>query len=133
MDPEAFKVHVKNSEIYKCTKDGCKGPVKPQIVFFGEQLPPDFFVKHKLVKECDLMIVMGTALAVSPFNMLVDMTPKSCHQVLINRENTTYSGFDFEKGSNRLFLQGNCDDVVTKLVKDLGWQTEFDSIQSDYK
>jgi NAD-dependent SIR2 family protein deacetylase len=34
------------------------------------------------------MIVMGTALAVSPFNMLVEMVPKNCHQVLINRENT---------------------------------------------
>jgi NAD-dependent SIR2 family protein deacetylase len=56
------------------------------------------------VKECDLMIVMGTALAVSPFNMLVLETPKNCHQVLINRENTIEAGFNFEKGNNRLFL-----------------------------
>jgi NAD-dependent SIR2 family protein deacetylase len=33
----------------------------------------------KLVKSCDLMIVMGTALMVSPFNMLVEMAPKSAH------------------------------------------------------
>jgi NAD-dependent deacetylase sirtuin 2 len=80
------------------------------------------------VKECDLMIVMGTALAVSPFNMLVLNTPKNCHQVLINRENTIESGFNFEKGNYRLFLKGNCDDVVAKLVEDLGWKSEFESI-----
>ena len=91
-------------------------------MFFGENLPADFFVKSKVASKCDLMIVMGTALAVSPFNMLVGSTPGNCHQVLINRENTTNSGFDFEKGDYKLFIPGNCDDVVTKLAKDIGWE-----------
>ena len=78
------------------------------------------------------MIVMGTALAVAPFNMLVEWAPKSAHQVLINRENTRYSGFDFEKGNNRLFLEGNCDDVIEKLVQDLEWEKEFQAIKKSY-
>jgi NAD-dependent SIR2 family protein deacetylase len=71
-----------------CKKDGCKGPVKPDITFFGEGLPPSFFEAWDKIKDvpmdeddedpnserkfkdggCDLMIVVGTALAVGPFN-----------------------------------------------------------------
>lgn len=77
MNPLHFKEHVKRGEIYKCTK--CYGAVKPNIIFFGETLPKDFFVKIEKVEECDLMIVMGTALAVSPFNSLVEMVEKGTH------------------------------------------------------
>lgn len=69
------------------------------------------------------MIVMGTALAVMPFNMLVDTVPKNAHQVLINMENTKTHGFDFVNGGpNRLFLKGKCDDTIWKLAKDLSWE-----------
>ncbi len=61
------------------------------------------------------------------------MAPKNCHQVLINPEKTNLYGFDFEKDINKLFLQGNCDDITTKLVYDLGWHSEFESIKLDYK
>lgn len=86
--------------------------MKPQIVFFGEKLPDDFFAKMEMVRDCDLMIIMGTALAVMPFNMLVNDVPKGVHQVLINRENLKTQGFDFEKPLNRLFLPGSCDDTI---------------------
>ena len=61
------------------------------------------------------------------------MAPKNCHQVLINPENTNLCGINFEKDINRLFLQGKCDDIVTKLVYDLGWHSEFEGIKLDYK
>lgn len=32
--------------------------------------------------------------------------------VLINRENTKSSGYDFTNDFRRLFMQGDCDDVV---------------------
>ena len=44
------------------------GLVKPDIVFFGEQLPPRFFRQLQTdLPRCDLLIVMGTSLAVQPF------------------------------------------------------------------
>ena len=75
MDPSVLKACIKKGEIYRCSDTACNHPVKPNIVFFGENLPKDFFQKLITVKQCDLMIVMGTALAVSPFNALVDMAP----------------------------------------------------------
>jgi NAD-dependent SIR2 family protein deacetylase len=49
----------------------CDGPIKPDITFFGESLPDKFMkIWENLAKtkDCDLLIVIGTALAVSPFN-----------------------------------------------------------------
>jgi hypothetical protein len=58
---------------------------------------------------------MGTALAVSPFNFVVNMVEKDCPKVLINMENTAANGFDFvneEAFPERLFLQGKCDETI---------------------
>jgi NAD-dependent SIR2 family protein deacetylase len=79
------------------------------------------------------MLVIGTALAVHPFNMMVDMAPESAHLVLINKENTVVHGHhDFEKGANKLFLSGYCDETVTKLVKDVGWEQDLKNLIADY-
>jgi NAD-dependent SIR2 family protein deacetylase len=53
-------------KILYCSDDECKGPVKPNIVFFGEQLPKEFFkaIEPKSLLQIDLLLVMGTALAV---------------------------------------------------------------------
>jgi NAD-dependent SIR2 family protein deacetylase len=73
----------------------CEGPVKPEIVFFGEDLPLSFFKGYKKVENnCDLLIVIGTALAVSPFNHLVN-TVGDCPKVLFNMNNTKDSGYNF--------------------------------------
>lgn len=74
---DEFKASVQRGEVYRCQSGTkCTYPVKPRIIFFGEVLPDDFFKKMDAVEECDLMIIMGTALAVSPFNMLVGSAPR---------------------------------------------------------
>ena len=121
-------------KVYYCEKMGplygsngnpsC-GPVKPDIVFFGETLPQKFLDLLDTIKdECDLMIVMGTGLSVAPFNKMVLQVKAECPKVLINMENTWASGFDFKtkKMPERLFLQGKCDDIVVKISKDCGWE-----------
>lgn len=53
--------------------ESCPGIVKPDIVFFGENLPDKF---HNCMvadfPKCDLLIVMGSSLVVQPFASLVD-------------------------------------------------------------
>ena len=50
------------------------GLVKPDIVFFGESLPKRFFeCAERDFKKCDLLIIMGTSLAVYPFAGLINM------------------------------------------------------------
>ena len=107
----------------------CTGPVKPNIVFFGESLPFKFMSSLLEVKDkCDLLIILGSSLGYSPFNSIVTRVRADCPKVLINVENSpAQDEFDFKnaKYPERLFLQGNCDDVVGKIVMDCGWDEEF--------
>ena len=51
----------------------CGGYIKPDIVFFKEQLPSRFHDKLESdTKKCDLLLVMGTSLAVQPFASIVN-------------------------------------------------------------
>ncbi len=92
------------------------GVMKPDIVFFGENLPHTF---HSLVEadkhKVDLVLVMGSSLAVQPVASLITLIPAHVPCVLINREVVGQpSRFDVE-------LLGNCDSVCDILAKQLGW------------
>lgn len=118
--------------------------VKPDIVFFGESLPEAF---HKGLERdfprCDLLIVLGTSLAVQPFNQLIRMTPKGCPRVLINREPAGLAkrcaaargvkrirgGFCFGSAQRRdVFLEGDCDAGVQQICTRLGWADLLDQL-----
>eukprot|EP00347_Sterkiella_histriomuscorum_P016809 403351771 len=128
MDEQVLKEHIKKGVVYRCSGPECNGPVKPNIVLFGEAMPKDFFKKYQKIQDCDLVLVMGTALAVSPFNTLVSSAPKDIPKVLINRENTVEHGYDFTKGDDKLFLQGDCDEIIKKIIKDCRWEKDFKGI-----
>ena len=63
-----------------------EGVMKPDIVFFGEQLPERF---HDCVKNdreaCDLVLVMGSSLEVAPVKMLPALLNDQAPAVLLNR------------------------------------------------
>ena len=71
-----------SEEIPTC--DACGGVVKPDIVFFGEDLPARF--KDLLEPDfsaCDLLIVMGTSLNVQPFAGLVHRVKQTTPRLLV--------------------------------------------------
>ena len=74
-------------KLNQVNSDECGGPIKPNITFFGEDLPEEFeeaATDIKLDREIDLLIVIGTALAVYPFCNIVDLVGKRTPKVLIN-------------------------------------------------
>lgn len=110
--------------------------VKPDITFFGENLPERF---HRLIDEdfskCDLLIIMGSSLVVQPFASLIDMVSDTCPRLLINLNKCgegdrmlrllgIYRGLNFnkEKGGRDVFWQGTCDDGAELLASKLGWE-----------
>ena len=132
--------HVERGEPMKCAK--CSKWVKPDIVFFGENLPERFAKLAKIDfnrENCDLLIVLGTSLQVQPFASLIEYPETDTPRILINREKvgeipTRRSffergigrgrGFDFSphgKREDALFL-GDCDDGVVEICKHLGWE-----------
>ena len=53
--------------------------MKPDIVFFGEGLPPRFFqLTEGDFEACDLLLVIGTSLVVQPFASLVGESSGAC-------------------------------------------------------
>ncbi|XP_015196303.1 NAD-dependent protein deacetylase sirtuin-2 isoform X4 [Lepisosteus oculatus] len=77
-------------EIPKCDK--CSSLVKPDIVFFGENLPARFFTSLQMdFPRCDLLIIMGTSLQVQPFASLVGKVSARTPRLLINKEKTGQS------------------------------------------
>jgi len=93
----------------KCGVQGTnKGRVKPDIVFFGEELTQRFisYVDADVAK-CDLLLVLGTSLQVYPVAGIPEWV--NCPVVLFNRENV---GQNFWTGKSDIdvFVEGDCDE-----------------------
>jgi NAD-dependent histone deacetylase SIR2 len=97
-----------------CDKNGL---IKPDVVFFGEQLPSDFKEAFTLVKEADLVIVMGTSLVVFPFAFLLEKIDDKVPLVLINNTDSRRD----KKRPNSLWLDGNLDERIKAIADDLKW------------
>ncbi|XP_076454319.1 NAD-dependent protein deacetylase sirtuin-2-like [Babylonia areolata] len=131
-------------EIPMCSEEDCTGVVKPDIVFFGEALPGRFSqCAMKDLKQCDLLIVMGTSLVVQPFASLVSRVPPSTPRLYVNLEKPPAAGEDFlsllmgigsgfcfddDKNYRDVFQQMTCDDGSAKLAELLGWGKELRSL-----
>eukprot|EP00906_Rhabdomonas_costata_P008775 RCo012459 len=109
--------------------------VKPDIVFFGEDLPARFFTMSKYdFPSCDLLLVMGTSLMVFPFAGLVSAVPDTCPRVLFNQD---LAGDDFligQPGNYRdVGALGDVQAEVRKLVQFLGWEEELRALKQVYQ
>ena len=109
----------------------CGNLSKPDIVFFGEELPKRFqgLIDSDMC-ECDLLIVQGTSLLVNPVAAIPEWVGRNVPRLLINREfvgdflreermakrwkdEEDYQGRD-------MFLEGDCDHGVEALCKLIG-------------
>jgi len=89
--------------------------MKPDITFFGEQLPDKFFnTLNDLDRPAvDLVIVIGTSLTVKPVSMIPDCIRSEVPQIYISREPISDIEFDIQ-------LLGDCDIVVAELCHAAG-------------
>jgi len=114
---------VQNKRAPKCRR--CKGPVKPDIVFFGEGLPDRFGrLLRQDLEVADLLIVMGTSLTVAPVSLIPTMVHDDCRRVLFNRE--LVGDFNPGQGQQRdIFGCGDIDGTVHELCEMLAWEQEL--------
>lgn len=116
-----------DDELYPAPGDSFLIPpvLKPDIVFFGEDLPDEFHHNLELDKpECDLLLVIGSSLRVRPVSLIPGMLPPGVPQILINRESLGHCRFDIE-------LLGNCDTIISQLCRSLGPDFKDLSAKSD--
>ncbi len=99
----------------------CNGLVKPDIVFFGEQLPKRFFDTTPVASEGDAMIVIGTSLTVAPFSHLPEYAMDGTPRLLLNMEQVGGLG----SRPDDVLLLGDCDSGICKLAAELDWLEEL--------
>ncbi|TBU27200.1 DHS-like NAD/FAD-binding domain-containing protein [Dichomitus squalens] len=119
-DGAQMKAAIERAEIVRCGQ--CGGLVKPDIVFFGEALPPLFERTVPKLREADLLFVIGTSLTVHPFASLTGLVPAGCPRVLINMERAG----DIGGRPDDVVLLGRCDDIVREIAQELGWADELE-------
>lgn len=107
-----------------CLDLSCNGLVKPDIVFFGEQLPAAFFENRTLPSQADLCIVMGTSLSVQPFASLPQFCDEQAPRLLINMEQVG----DLGRRPDDVLLLEDCDGGVRKLAEACGWLEELEAL-----
>ena len=114
--------YIMKDKIKYCEK--CNTPVKPKVTFYGESLPQTFYNSFLSIQETDLCFILGNDLGIAPFNSLPDKIPEDAWKVVINNENV--EGFSFDDLDEKdFFLKGEPDKIIEKLVKDVGWEDEF--------
>jgi len=97
-----------------CT--ACGGPVKPDVVLFGELLPEEAMARAtELAEGADLMLCVGSSLAVHPVAGLPGVTLERGGSIAIVTKGATPYDRDAE-----LKLEGEVDEELAALVAALG-------------
>ena len=153
-----YKEEMLKGQVVHCKK--CKtGIVKPDVVFFGENLPERFFNLSKIdFPMIDLFIVIGSSLKVQPCSnlpgycrddiprVLINNTPVATYQeriavdeknnVLVDViENSNKQLFKYNHITNRrdIYLEGDCQEICKRLIDALGWTDEYYSLINKQK
>lgn len=92
------------------------GVMKPNITFFGEKLPDNFFDRFKKHDRdiVDLIVVIGTSMSVSPVSEIPMAVPPDVPQIVISRERIKHVDFD-------VTMLGDCDLITEELAKRADW------------
>ncbi|XP_068168726.1 NAD-dependent protein deacetylase sirtuin-3, mitochondrial [Antennarius striatus] len=125
-DGEKLRPDVMSGKVPKCPT--CRGVVKPDIVFFGEELPPYFLKYLTDFPLADLLIVMGTSLEVEPFASLAGAVRSSVPRLLINRD--LVGPFAGRRRPRDVVQLGDVVSSVRALVEALGWTQEVEALMA---
>jgi NAD-dependent deacetylase sirtuin 2 len=141
---DEYKDDLQAGKVLRCS---CGGLVKPDLVFFGDALPPEFQAACRTdLQQADLLIVMGTSLLVQPFALIPEIVRQNVPRLLLNLTvagqaqellafedgklvdvNTSGKPFKFGHFTNTrdLYEGGDVEVAVLKLVRLIGWESEF--------
>jgi NAD-dependent deacetylase len=93
----------------------CGGALKPNVVFFGEQLPQDALMEAQHAAEsCDAFLVVGSSLVVHPAAQLpVVAKQNGASLIILNLDPTPFDGVA------DMVINERAAEVLPKLVKEM--------------
>ena len=91
----------------------CGGVVRPDVVFFGEAIPPEALTKsNQETRSCKVMLVIGTSAEVQPAASLPDIAKSSGATIIeINIEETGFTDY-----TSDYFIKGKAGEILPKIV-----------------
>uniref|UniRef100_A0A1P7XN11 Mitochondrial NAD-dependent protein deacetylase sirtuin-3 n=1 Tax=Sparus aurata TaxID=8175 RepID=A0A1P7XN11_SPAAU len=105
----------------------CAATVKPDVVFFGEDLPQKYFLHTKDFPKADLLIIMGTSLQIEPFASLVNTVRSTVPRLLLNRHAVgPFERVPLRRGDH--VELGDLEDTVRRFAEMLGWNNEIEEL-----
>ncbi|XP_077423973.1 NAD-dependent protein deacetylase sirtuin-3 isoform X2 [Vanacampus margaritifer] len=119
---EEAKRAIMNGDIPSCTF--CAATVKPDVVFFGEDLPQKYFLHTKDFPKADLLIIMGTSLQIEPFASLVNTVRSKVPRLLLNRHAVgPFQRVPLRRGDH--VELGDLENTVRRFAEMLGWNDDI--------
>ena len=97
----------------------CRGILKPDVVFFGESLPPEILKQATYhACNCDLLIAIGSSLVVYPAAyMPIYAKSAGAKLVIINRDTTPYDG------NADVVINSSAGEVMSRILATVKAQT----------
>jgi len=94
----------------------CGTILKPNVVFFGEQIPSGTLPQaYALVSSCHVLLVVGTSAEVTPANTIPYTAKMAKAEIVeINLMPTALT-----ESLTDIFLQGKASEIVTELVREV--------------
>ncbi|XP_074490353.1 NAD-dependent protein deacetylase sirtuin-3 [Sebastes fasciatus] len=122
---EEAKHAIMNDDIPVCTF--CAATVKPDVVFFGEDLPQKYFLHAEDFPKADLLIIMGTSLQIEPFASLVNTVRSTVPRLLLNRHAVgPFERVPLRRGDH--VELGDLEVTVRSFAEMLGWNDEIEEL-----
>ena len=91
--------------------DSCGGILRPDVVLFGDELPECFMEATAEVEGCNLLLVIGSSLEVTPVSSLPAMAKR---YIIINRGRTYYDRRAYTTWNEKA---GNALEAIYKEIK----------------
>ena len=90
----------------------CGNILKPDVVLFEEQLPAKIWLRARRdAHACDLMVIAGTSLVVSPVAQLPEQAKKNGARIIIVNKSSTYMD-EFAD----IVIHGNVADILPRII-----------------
>ncbi|KAL5112429.1 NAD-dependent protein deacetylase sirtuin-3 [Taenia crassiceps] len=121
------KAAIDRGKVARCYR--CRGLVKPDIVFYNEDLPAKFWRYREDIPKSDLIFVMGTSLEVQPFSRLIVATPSNIPRVLFNKH--TVGPFKTRRRPKDFVALGDISTLIRELCTLLEWTDELENLMRD--
>ena len=100
------------------TCEKCEGPLKPDVVFFGEQIPVGAMVRaNQEANSCKVMIIIGTSGVVYPAAEIPFMAASRGTPIVeINVDPTP-----FTSSITNHFLEGSSSTIMPAILEEMGF------------